>query len=138
MLPKSSSTGSTSSATVSGSPAAKARSPAIGSNRVPASEVTGIRPFLLLPAALLTLLLAYLFFPGRRNRRSYRRAFLCGTLIGCAAFFVSFGWKVLDPERTAWLLGGGDPTQHYLGWVALPELGLAFPARADRYARQSP
>ena len=37
---------------------------------VPASEVTGIRPFLLLPAALLTLLLAYLFFPGRRNRRS--------------------------------------------------------------------
>lgn len=65
MLPKSSSTGSTSSATVSGSPAAKARSPAIGSNRVPASEVTGIRPFLLLPAALLTLLLAYLFFPGR-------------------------------------------------------------------------
>lgn len=71
--------------------------------------MTGIRPFLLLPAALLTLLLAYLFFPGRRNRRSYRRAFLCGTLIGCAAFFVSFGWKVLDPERTAWLLGGGDP-----------------------------
>ncbi len=94
---------------------------------VPASEVTGIRPFLLLPAALLTLLLAYLFFPGRRNRRSYRRAFLCGTLIGCAAFFVSFGWKVLDPERTAWLLGGGDPTQHYLGWVAFRNSAWHFP-----------
>ena len=30
-------------------------------------------------------------------------------------FLYVFGWQILDPKATAWMLSG-DPAQHYLGW----------------------
>lgn len=53
--------------------------------------------------------------------------FLCGALLGAAAFLLGFGWKVLDPERIGWLLNQGDPTQHFLGWVAFRSSPWKFP-----------
>lgn len=32
-------------------------------------------------------------------------------------FFVFYGFKVLNPFYVDWMLCGGDPSQHYLGWA---------------------
>ena len=37
--------------------------------------------------------------------------------LGAAVFFLIIGPNALDPRNSAWLTGGFDPTQHYLGWV---------------------
>ena len=41
-------------------------------------------------------------------------------ITGClsaALFYIFYGFRVLDPRYVDWLLTGGDPTQHYLGWA---------------------
>lgn len=38
-------------------------------------------------------------------------------LIGIACFGVICGFNVLNPWNEQWLFGGGDATQHYLGWL---------------------
>jgi len=38
-------------------------------------------------------------------------------LLGFAGFAIVCGINVLNPTNEQWLLGGGDATQHYLGWV---------------------
>lgn len=41
-------------------------------------------------------------------------------LTGCFSavlFYIFYGFKVLDPLYVDWLLTGGDPSQHYLGWA---------------------
>jgi hypothetical protein len=37
--------------------------------------------------------------------------------LGFAGFVIVCGFNVLNPTNEQWLLGGGDATQHYLGWV---------------------
>ena len=47
---------------------------------------------------------------------------------GAAAFFVSlFGFSVLNPQNTAWLRGGNDLCQHFLGWEAFRRSPWMFP-----------
>ena len=68
------------------------------------------------------------------NRNSPLSVFLPGVLLGAAAFLISFGWRVLDPQRIGWLLNRGDPTQHFLGWVAFRNSpwNFPFPTQASR------
>lgn len=44
-------------------------------------------------------------------------AFFAPITVGAVAFFLVIGPGVLDPTNVAWLSGGGDTTQHYLGWA---------------------
>lgn len=37
--------------------------------------------------------------------------------LGIISFLLVLSPSVLDPRNIAWLAGGGDTTQHYLGWV---------------------
>ncbi len=53
--------------------------------------------------------------------------FLYGAVLGAAAFLLSFGWHVLEPERIGWLLQGGDLNQHFLGWMAFRNSPWKFP-----------
>lgn len=47
--------------------------------------------------------------------------------IACAAFFYIYGFQVLNPTYTEWLLGKGDLSQHYLGWQAFRNGSWQFP-----------
>ena len=38
-------------------------------------------------------------------------------VLGICSFFLVLSPHVLDPRNIAWLAGGGDTTQHYLGWA---------------------
>lgn len=38
-------------------------------------------------------------------------------LIGFAGFVIVCGFSALNPMNDQWLLGGGDATQHYFGWL---------------------
>ncbi len=50
------------------------------------------------------------------------------TGILAAIIFISiYGVHVLNPTYTDWLLGGGDLSQHYLGWVAYRKSSWHFP-----------
>lgn len=44
-------------------------------------------------------------------------AFFAPIAVGVIGFFLVIGPNVLDPTNIAWLSGGGDTTQHYLGWA---------------------
>jgi len=44
-------------------------------------------------------------------------ATVASILIGLGSFFLVVGPLALNPNNVAWLDGGFDPTQHYLGWV---------------------
>ena len=56
---------------------------------------------------------------------------------GIAAFLglifglIFLGPNLLDPQNIAWLAGGLDPTQHYLGWVFYRHSPWAWPAGAS-------
>ena len=39
------------------------------------------------------------------------------TALSAALFYLFFGFKILNPFYIDWILAGGDPTQHYLGWA---------------------
>ena len=52
---------------------------------------------------------------------------LCGMAVGIAAFLCIYGVHVLDVTYTDWLLGGGDLTQHYLGWCFFRDSAWTFP-----------
>lgn len=41
---------------------------------------------------------------------------IVAALLGGIAFVLIYGIKILNPLYTDWLLTGGDPSQHYLGW----------------------
>jgi hypothetical protein len=47
-------------------------------------------------------------------------------LLGVLAFFIIIGPRVLYPANIAWL-GGGDPAQHYLGWLFFRNSEWSFP-----------
>ena len=48
-------------------------------------------------------------------------------LLGGIAFALIYGIKILNPLYTDWLLTGGDPSQHYLGWEFFRRSDWYFP-----------
>lgn len=48
-------------------------------------------------------------------------------LLAIAAFFWVVGPLALNPQNVAWLDGGFDPAQHYLGWVFFRNSAWSFP-----------
>ena len=52
---------------------------------------------------------------------------LLGALVGMITFLCIYGSHVLCFTYTDWLLGGGDLTQHYLGWCFFRESSWTFP-----------
>ena len=48
-------------------------------------------------------------------------------LLGFVCFTFVCGLNVLNPTNEQWLLGGGDATQHYLGWVFYRNSPWAWP-----------
>lgn len=50
-----------------------------------------------------------------RSRADLTTAAL-GGLIGLVAFEAGFGMALANPRNIAWLMYGGDPTVHFLGW----------------------
>ena len=47
--------------------------------------------------------------------------------LGGSAFLLIYGIKILNPQYTDWLLMGGDPSQHYLGWEFYRRSDWFFP-----------
>lgn len=52
---------------------------------------------------------------------------LLGMAVGIVTFLCIYGVHVLDFTYTDWLLGGGDLTQHYLGWCFFRDSDWTFP-----------
>lgn len=49
---------------------------------------------------------------------SDKAAYVLTGIISFLIFCMIYGFRVLNPSYTDWLLSGGDLTQHYLGWKA--------------------
>ena len=52
---------------------------------------------------------------------------IVAALLGGIAFVLIYGIKILNPLYTDWLLTGGDPSQHYLGWEFFRRSSWYFP-----------
>lgn len=52
---------------------------------------------------------------------------IIAALLGGIAFVLIYGVKILNPLYTDWLLTGGDPSQHYLGWEFFRRSSWYFP-----------
>lgn len=52
---------------------------------------------------------------------------IVAALLGGIAFVLIYGVKILNPLYTDWLLTGGDPSQHYLGWEFFKRSDWYFP-----------
>lgn len=52
---------------------------------------------------------------------------IVAALLGGIAFALIYGIKILNPLYTDWLLTGGDPSQHYLGWEFFRRSSWYFP-----------
>ncbi len=52
---------------------------------------------------------------------------IAAALLGGIAFALIYGIKILNPLYTDWLLTGGDPSQHYLGWEFFRRSSWYFP-----------
>lgn len=50
------------------------------------------------------------------NRKKYVFLYLLPAVSGMVCFLLLYGIRVLNPLYDAWLLRGGDLTQHYIGW----------------------
>jgi len=60
--------------------------------------------------------------------------FLLLIATGAAFFFYRFGFLVLDPTSTEWLLGANDSATYYLGWQYFRQEPWFFPlGRIDSY-----
>ena len=58
----------------------------------------------------------------QRNAQYYIVAF-CAII----AYLLIYGYYILNPFYTDWLLGHGDLSQHYLGWQAFQNGSWMFP-----------
>lgn len=47
--------------------------------------------------------------------------------MGAIVFVIIYGVKILNPTYVDWLLGGGDLSQHYLGWEFFRKGDWKFP-----------
>lgn len=69
---------------------------------------------------------------SRIGNKSYP-AFLIGLIIGLVIFIAIYGFGVINPTNTEWLLhsddleGSIDLTQHYMGWVFYRDTPWTFP-----------
>jgi len=59
------------------------------------------------------------------NNRAF--VFILGGILGILIFIRIFGLQVLDFTNMQWLMRGGDPTQHFLGWRFFRSSGWHFP-----------
>lgn len=48
-------------------------------------------------------------------------------LLSVTAFVLLYGYKIINPSYTDWLLGKGDLSQHYIGWQAFKNGNWLFP-----------
>lgn len=53
--------------------------------------------------------------------------YLLVAAVACLLFIYIYGIRVLDPTYTGWLLGKGDLSQHYFGWVGFRNGDWQFP-----------
>jgi Family of unknown function (DUF6311) len=61
------------------------------------------------------------------NQRRFNSQNLIPILIGIVCFGIVCGLNVLNPWNEQWLFGGGDATQHYLGWLFFRNSPWAWP-----------
>lgn len=69
---------------------------------------------------------------GNNLSRTYRQhpdtlVFVAGATYGIVLFLLLYGPKVLNVTYDAWLLTGGDLSQHYLGWLCYRSSPWYFP-----------
>lgn len=62
-----------------------------------------------------------------QNRDNWKIAYILAMLLGAICFLGIYGWYVLNPLYTDWLLLGGDLKQHYLGWEYYRRGAWTFP-----------
>lgn len=62
-----------------------------------------------------------------RNDKKNIELYLLITVLGILAFGGIYGYRVLNPTYTDWLLTGGDLSQHYIGWQAYRQGQWQFP-----------
>ena len=53
--------------------------------------------------------------------------YICVSLCAMIAYLLIYGYHILNPFYTDWLLGQGDLSQHYLGWQAFKNSPWMFP-----------
>lgn len=59
--------------------------------------------------------------------KELRVSFSFGAVLGLIVFCSIYGVRILDVQYDAWLLNGGDLTQHYLGWCLFRDSSWMFP-----------
>lgn len=57
---------------------------------------------------------------------SKNRVWLSAAALGMITFICIYGIRVLNVTYDAWLLNGGDLSQHYLGWCFLETVTGSF------------
>jgi len=63
----------------------------------------------------------------RRLSNDTRFVFLACAVLGAVCFLCVYGVRVLNFKYTAWLMTGGDLTQHYTGWLFFRNSAWHFP-----------
>ena len=53
--------------------------------------------------------------------------YTCVVLLSLLVFYLLYGSLVMNPTYVNWLMQGGDPNQHYLGWLAFRYSEWSFP-----------
>lgn len=62
------------------------------------------------------------------NKHKKQITFLVGAILGAAVFIIIFGYSMIIPTNTNWLLAYvNDATQHYLGWEFFRRTPWTFP-----------
>lgn len=61
------------------------------------------------------------------NKSSADMQFALPIILGVACFALVCGFNVINPLNEQWLFGGGDATQHYLGWLFYRNSPWAWP-----------
>lgn len=70
----------------------------------------------------------------RQRRTDMTAALLCCAAVGALAFFLTYGFRVLDPTNDGWILSSyieTDITQRYAGWIAYRQAESFFPLTAS-------
>ncbi len=62
-----------------------------------------------------------------KNLFSGREIYWLVGIFSALVFILIYGGYIINPLYTDWLFMGGDPTQHYLGWVAYRKSAWHFP-----------
>ncbi len=52
---------------------------------------------------------------------------LIGLFLGALVFVALNGYKIIDPTHIEWIMGAGDPGQHFLGWHFFRSEPWSFP-----------